>query len=95
MSRVHSDRIYVSAIPQGLSGFRRPSIMGLVTGHRFRKEGKQSATRRGITMDAQTYRLEDGRLPEFQERANLTRATEWLLANPWSAAVVDPPVPAH
>lgn len=93
--RIYSNRIYITAIPMGISGFRKPSALGLVTGKQFRSMGRESATRRGVNLNTTRFRLVDGRLPEYQDRASFDEACEWLKSNPNASAVADPEISAH
>lgn len=85
--RIYSARLYIVSMPQGISGFRLPSVPAIVTGARKRRDLLDDWPDRITPVSAATFRLGDGHLPEHQERGDIERVTAFLAANPWSEAI--------
>lgn len=88
--RIYRDRLYVVALPQGISGFRQPSIPALVTGASLKANGYadwNSHDGRFIVSGVKVWRVNDGRLPEFQPRMSFDEAAAYLKVNPYSYMV--------
>lgn len=85
--RIYSRRLYVVALPQGISGFPKPSVPAIVTGARKRRDLLRDWTDRHEPVSTATFRMFDGHLPEYQPRGGIEAVTAFLEANPWSEAV--------
>lgn len=86
--RIYKAKLYICAVPQGISGFRQPSVPAIVTGLRLKRDSllPWSGQRLG-PLNAARFRLEDGRLPEFQTVVSDFAEVEAHLAkNPTAAA---------
>lgn len=78
--------LYIVALPQGISGFRKPSVPAIVTGKRVRRDFLEPWTGK-LVVSAATFRMNDGHLPDFQPRGGIDAVTDFLAANPYSEAV--------
>jgi hypothetical protein len=88
MQRIYSKRLYIVAVPQGISGFPQPSVAGIVTGARKRRDLLPSWHGK-LNINVATFRMNDGHLPEYQPRGNIQAVTEFLEVNPWAEAIAD------
>jgi hypothetical protein len=85
------------AVPQGISGFPKPAIVGLTTSHVVRRDLLQRPTNPeliGIGGRDLQWRLGDGHLPEHQPRVPFSEAWEWVKANPTCIAYACPDMQA-
>ena len=85
-----SGRLCIVALPQGISGFRLPSVVGIITEARQRRDRLPI---QDLDLDTAHFRMEDGHLPEFQPQGSIFEVKAFLAANPWSAAVLLPDIP--
>ena len=68
--------------------FRQPDVAAVVTGARLRRDTLYPVFGRlPCPVSAATFRLSDGRLPEFQERGGIDRAEAFLAENPMGEAI--------
>lgn len=86
MKHIYSKRLYIVALPQGISGFRRPSVAGIVTGARKRRDLLYAWDGK-LNVSTTQFRMNDGHLPEFQPVGGIEEVTAFLQANPYSEAV--------
>jgi hypothetical protein len=86
--RIHSKRLYLVAMPQGISGFHEPSVPAIVTGARKRRDLLGTWTGARVVVSAATFRLNDGHLPEFQPTGGIGAVTAFLATSPMSEAIV-------
>ena len=86
--RIYSDRCYIVGIPQGISGFPKPPVLGVVSGTLYRRDFHRfvDAPRMG-NLNARQFRVEDGHLPDYQPRVSYDVACQWVLANPFHPAI--------
>ena len=84
--RIKPDALYIVALPQGISGFPKPSIPAIVTGRRLKRDHYFPWSGSRVIVSAATYRMDDGRMPEFQAQGDIQAVTTFLAANPWSYA---------
>ena len=84
---IHSKCLYVVALPQGISGFQRPSIAGIVTGARKRRDLLEDWTGK-LNVSTALFRMNDGHLSDFQPVGGIAKVTDFLAANPWAEATV-------
>ena len=86
-SKGYKKRLYICAIPQGISGFPKPSIPAIVTGARAVRDFLDPWCGCSLPRtDLALFRLEDGRLPEYQGVEGITEASQYLASHPYSAA---------
>lgn len=92
MSRERIKRLafYLVGIEQGISGLRGPTLPAIVTGARLKRDLLRPwvGDRLGI-LEHRTFRLENGRLPEYQPRGSMADALEHLQINPFAAAYIE------
>ena len=87
MLRIYSDRLYIVALPQGISGFPRPSIPGIVSGHKKRRDRLPNWVGSLPMVSTATFRMNDGHLSCSQPCGGIDAVTAFLKANPWSEAI--------
>lgn len=88
ITRTKPQDLYLVALPQGISGFPKPSIPALVTYRCMRKRLYVPWHDQGVNVFAATFRMDDGHLPDYQPRGNFAAAQAHLNANPWSYAAL-------
>jgi hypothetical protein len=86
MNRIYSKRLYVVAIPQGLSGFPQPPVCGIVTGASKRRHGYRDWIG-AHNVNTATYRVETGRFPEYQPTVGIEVVSAYLADYPSGCAV--------
>lgn len=84
--RIMAGRVYVRESIPGISGFkqwdrRELRLVNAATARLYRSE----ITGEYAPSPGDSFRLEDGRAPEFQPVADATDATAWVLAGNGSA----------
>lgn len=84
--RIYKDRLYVIALPQGISGFCRPSVPAIVTGH-VKKRDLLPDWGGKLDVNTAQFRMNNGRCPEYQPVGGISEVTEFLKENPFSSAV--------
>ena len=91
MTRIHPKRLYLVALPAGISGFRQPDVCGLVTGYAMRQHGLRDwcGPVPSGNMDCATFRIGTGRLPEFQPRVSFAVAQAYLTDFPSATVYVE------
>jgi hypothetical protein len=82
---IYSKRLYLVSMPQGISGFRKPSIPALVSGIVKRRDLLEDSDRFG-NCNVLRWRMDDGHLPEFQPVGSYAEACDFVAANPYRAA---------
>ena len=96
--RIKSKALYLCSVPQGISGFSKPSIIGLTTGYKYRLEGghrRCPSARLGQPLGTFGFRLRgfghgiDGTI------LTLDQATEHLAENPSAMLELVPEKLAH
>jgi len=80
-------RFFLVDIPQGISGFPKPSMPALVTDKYMKNHplAKPQQVQLG-NLSTLTWRWNDGHLPEYQPTGTLDEAVKFLQANPYSYA---------
>ena len=89
--RIYSDRLYVVAEPQGISGFPRPSAPAIVTGRELRRSRRYDwVGRLPMAVDAAEYIIPNRGEPFgwWGRRLTLAQVTEELKRDPFAVAVM-------
>lgn len=90
--RIYRDRFYVTEEVPGISGFQRwnEREYAVITGHKARNH-RTIVVGELLPIAEDWYRIEDGHIPDYQERMRLPEALRWLAANPFQRIVrLDP-----
>jgi hypothetical protein len=85
--RLKSKALYIVALPQGISGFRKASVPGLATGARVRRDHLEPWAL-PVFIDGATFRMNDGHLPEFQPTGGIKEATAFLAVHPFGEVII-------
>lgn len=95
MKRIYRDRFYLIESIPGISGFQRwdEREFRLVTGHKARLN-RLSVVCEYVPGHGRpdTFRLEDGRLPEYQQVVDVGQAIAYLVREPFGSALS---IPTH
>jgi hypothetical protein len=89
---IRKGRFYVLATVPGISGFQRwdEREYRIVTADKARNH-RLDVVGELLPIQEDWFRLEDGHMPDYQPKARLPKALEWLTANPFQAIVrLDP-----
>ena len=86
-ARIYRSRVYFFEDIPGISGFKRweEREYGIALGSTVKGRGLTLGKPAGSHGDLNTgrpFRLQDGRLPEYQDRATFDEACKWLQAAP-------------
>ena len=84
--RIYSKRLYIVALPQGISGFRQPDVGAIVTGARKRRDLLYDWDGR-LNISTTTFRLGTSRDPDFAPVGGIEAVETFLAANPWDACI--------
>jgi len=82
--RIYSDRFYLLRKHPGHSGFQRWNEWEyyITTGRKARND-RSLVVREYKQTGEGVFRIEDGHLPDYQQRKSETDALTWLQENPW------------
>ena len=85
--KIYKKKFYVSEVIPGLSGFQQwdKREYFLVMGT---SKNSANIVREFVSEDAHVFRLENGRLPEYQPIVTEIEAMAWLQENPFSRALM-------
>ena len=86
--RIYSKRLYVVGVREGKRGPYKPA---LITGAKLRRDCTFDVcspwpNRVPCNLDAATFRMADGHLPEFQPTGKFSDVQAFLAANPYATA---------
>ena len=86
--RIYDSRFYILEVTPGISGFARPDEREyhVVTGHKARTD-RYHVVSEWTPCSDESYRIEDGHLPEYQPTGDAHAVRDWLLSNPFGRAV--------
>ncbi len=90
--KMYANRFYVCADHPGISGFQQWDRLEywIVTGAKA-KLRRTLVVGELLPIAEDVYRLEDGHLPDYQQRARGPNALRWLAENPYAQIVrLDP-----